>query len=617
MNETNDSTKKSLYLKNIGKVAYYAILLSGLLFSFWRLSPFFSFHYDSDVAVHILQAADFNFRTDWYYWGQNRLGSFVPLLGFLIHKILPLGPAWSVSIANYLVLLGTFWAFSRILTDRYARLLLFFVLFLPYYAFTSVTSVGFPYPPKLLFLGLTLFWINKLTQLETNASLTNRATAYASLVVLFSILSVWISEYSLVFLFFIYANAFLKKFKEFRGLPLRGRLYFLGFPLLLCCLGAYLIYRIKHANPYPSYSDRLFVNKEEFNAILSSGGRFLTNQFNFFTLDHFIPVAVLSYILIYWKAIWVKSKYFIALVILSVFPVCLLHWVYINDMDNRYFAPAYFFLWVALILSAEKNINRCVFLSIVVCLQVATLYQKRFAPPYRFQRLQAFKTLGKCGIIGDYWSSYNISAANFDSIAASPHPQAKVRNPALLDTVLNREKIYLISNNWLSDFPIDVVIGKVLLKKVPQTEIQIDAYYLCQYRKHEWKEALFTVDNMSTSMGKKIGEGEQAYWETKAKARGFVWYGPYIPLQKGKYSADYQLIVEPLPGADTLYATLDVCTRAGNHVLGKKIVTASNAYIGMHTLTFVARGDLEGVEFRIGSFGNAVLKIEQIRVTKK
>ncbi len=593
------------------------MLLFGLLFSFGRLSPFFSFHYDSDVAVHILQGVDFNFRTDWYYWGQNRLGSFVPLLGFLLHKILHLGPAWGVSIANYLVLLGAFWFFSRILTDRYARLLLFFVLFLPYYAFTSVTSVGFPYPPNLLFLGFTLFWVNKLKQLDLNVSRTNRATAYASLAVLCSVLSVWISEYSLVFLFFIYSDAFLRKFRELRNLPPHDLLYFLGFPLLLCGVGAYWIYQIKNASPYPSYSDRLFINKEELTAILSSAGRFFTAQFDLFTLDYFVPAAVLSYILIYWKAIWAKSKYFIALFILGVFPVCVLHWVYINDMDNRYFAPAYFFLWVALIVSAEKNVNRLTFLGVVVCLQVATLYQKRFAPPYRFQRLQAFETLGKCGIIGDYWSSYNISAANIDSIVASPHPKSRVRNPALLDTILNREKIYLISNNWLSDFPVDVVIGKVLLKKVPDTEIQIDAYHVCRYRKHEWKEILFTVNSVSTSMGKKIGEGEQVYWKTNAGAKGFVWYGPYISLGKGEYSADYRLHVEPLPGADTLYARLDVCAGNGTHVLTKRIITASNAHFGTHTLTFVTQEDLEGVEFRVNGSGNAVLKIEHVKVTKR
>jgi hypothetical protein len=480
MNTTN--IKKGLSEINIGTRVYYTTLLFGLFFSFWKLAPFFNFHYNSDSAVQILQATDFNFRTDWYYWGETRFGSFIPLLGFLIHKILRLDPVWAVSIANYSVLLGAFWAFSRIVTDRYARLLLFFVLFLPYYAFISATSIGFPYPSQMLFLGLTLFWLNKLTQLDMDASLTNRATIYAALAVLFSILSVWTAEYSLVFLFFIYSDVLLKKFRQLRDLPLRNLLYFLSFPLALCCVGAYLIYRVKSASPYPAYSDRLLVNREELNAIISRASDFLANQYRIFSLDHFIPAAILSYILIYWEAIWEKSKYFIALFILGVFPVCVLHWVYINSMDSRYFTLAYFFLWITLILSAEKNISRCAFLGVIVCLQTATLYQKRFAPPYRFERLQAFKTLGKCGIIGDYWSSYNISAANIDSIVASPHPGSQVRKASFLDTILNREKIYLISNNWLSGFPGYVTIGEVLLKKVPQTDIKIDDYQLCRYR---------------------------------------------------------------------------------------------------------------------------------------
>ncbi len=597
---------------------YYAILLAALVLSFLKLAPFFHFHYNSDSAVQILQAIDFNFRTDWYYWGETRFGSFVSLLGFLIHKILRLDPVWAVAIANYSVLLGTFWVFSRILTDRYARLLLFVILFLPYQGFTSVSGLGAPYAPQLLFLGFTLFWVNKLKHTELNTSLTNRATVYASLAVLFSILSVWMSDYSLVFLLFIYAEALFNKFRELRNLPLRDLLYFLGFPLLLCGAGAYWIYRIKNAVPYPSYSDRLFINREEFNAIVSSAGDFLANQYRIFTLDHFVPAAVLSYILIYWEAIWEKSKYYIPLFVLGVLPVCLLYWFYLNDMNNRYFSPAYFFLWVTLILSAEKNTNRLAFLGVIVCLQAATLYQKRFAPPYRFQRLQAFETLGKCGIIGDYWSSYNISAANLDSIVASPHPKSTVRNPALLDTILNREKIYLISNDWLQGFPSYVTIGEVLLKKVPQTEIKIDDYHLSRYHKYQWKDILLNVDSVATVMGKKSGEGEQAYWETDASAKGFVWYGPYTSLPKGEYSVDYRLRVEPLPGAaDTLYAIIDVCAGNGNNILTKKIISASNAHLGTHTLTFDAPEGLEAVEFRIDGSGNAVLKIEQVRVAKK
>jgi hypothetical protein len=127
-----------------------------------------------------------------------------------------------------------------------------------------------------------------------------------------------------------------------------------------------------------------------------------------------------------------------------------------------------------------------------------------------------------------------------------------------------------------------------------------------------------TVDNTSTSMGKKIGESEQASWETEAGAKGFVWYGPYLPLEKGEYSADYRLRVDALPGADTLYATLDVCAGAGSQILVKKIITAANAHLGTHTLTFTAPpGGLENVEFRIDGFGNAVLNIEQVRVRKK
>jgi hypothetical protein len=598
---------------------YYTALSAALFFSFFRLATPYTFEYNSDTAVPILQAINFNFRTDWYYWGQNRFGSCVPFLGCLIYKTLPFGPIWAVAIANYAVLLGAFWAFSRILTDKYARLLLFLILFLPYFSFIPIASVGFVYAPQLLFLGLTLFWVNKLIGLELNALYIYRATAYALLAVLCAVLSVWMSDYSLVFLFFFYLPAAVKKFPEFRVLSLRDRLLLLIVPLFLACAGALLIYRIKHINSYPSYSDRLFVNKAEFEAILSLFGHFLTNQYRIFTLDHFIPAAIVIYILMYWRAIWTKSKYFIALFFLSVFPVVVLHWVYINEMNSRYFTPAYFFLWIALILSAEKNVGRYVFLSILVCLQSATLYQKRFSGIPQFQKLQAFSTLGKCGIIGDYWCSYNISVANLDNIVASAHTRSTVRSYALLDTVLNREKIYLIANGWFQDFPPQVMIGTVLLERVPETEMQIEEHRLCRYRRNDWNEMVFNANHtqVNMQMGKKVGTDDQAYWETGGDARGYVWYGPYIALSLGKYRVDYQLTITPSSTSNHVYAAVDVCADNGRNILTQQDITADNVHLETHSLTFFSSQTLKGVEFRINSAGNGILKIKQVKIVRE
>jgi hypothetical protein len=58
--------------------------------------------FNSDVAIHgamILRPVDQSFI---YYWGQGRLGSVVPLVGKLLHTLLPLGAAECAQLAVYL-----------------------------------------------------------------------------------------------------------------------------------------------------------------------------------------------------------------------------------------------------------------------------------------------------------------------------------------------------------------------------------------------------------------------------------------------------------------------------------------------------------------------------------
>ncbi|HXC05066.1 MAG TPA: hypothetical protein VNZ86_09975, partial [Bacteroidia bacterium] len=57
------------------------LLLVLTLVSFWILSPWKSPFLNSDNAVHILMTYDCQLPEDLYFWGQDRLGSLIPLLG--------------------------------------------------------------------------------------------------------------------------------------------------------------------------------------------------------------------------------------------------------------------------------------------------------------------------------------------------------------------------------------------------------------------------------------------------------------------------------------------------------------------------------------------------------
>lgn len=80
--------------------------------------PFYPF-LNSDIAIQVLQAGSFQFPDDLYFWGQDRLGSIVPLLAHLIYLVTPLDALWPTAIGKWLMLLAgfvlaTYWIKSRV-----------------------------------------------------------------------------------------------------------------------------------------------------------------------------------------------------------------------------------------------------------------------------------------------------------------------------------------------------------------------------------------------------------------------------------------------------------------------------------------------------------------------
>lgn len=76
-----------------------------------------------------------------------------------------------------------------------------------------------------------------------------------------------------------------------------------------------------------------------------------------------------------------------------------------------------------------------------------------------------FKQLGDIGIIANYWNSYINAAADPEHIRATPHDKDLVRNRRMVDSVLARKDIYLISDMWLDSFPGSInQFGNTLMK---------------------------------------------------------------------------------------------------------------------------------------------------------
>ena len=106
---------------SLKKLIYFLCISIIITVSYFTVSPIYSGYFNSDTAVPILQAADFDFLHDLYYWGQKRLGSLIPMLGFILHKVTSIPPLYTTTIVNYLFLVLCFFIFSTFLKSFVER----------------------------------------------------------------------------------------------------------------------------------------------------------------------------------------------------------------------------------------------------------------------------------------------------------------------------------------------------------------------------------------------------------------------------------------------------------------------------------------------------------------
>ena len=152
--------------------------------------------FDSDNAVHVLMAQDLNLPEDLYYWGQNRLGSLLPILSHFGVKILSLSPIVAVSGVQYILMLIGFLSFSSILSSNLSRLTLALVWFLPAATFITTIQAAQPYTPQFATIGCALAFLHQLNSCKNSVLRQRSLLIIGSLVSL--CLSLWISEQSII-----------------------------------------------------------------------------------------------------------------------------------------------------------------------------------------------------------------------------------------------------------------------------------------------------------------------------------------------------------------------------------------------------------------------------------
>lgn len=468
---------------------YWIYIVAIVVTSFFLSSTYYSGYYNSDTAVPILQTHHFEYPSDLYYWGQARLGSFLPAIGHLILMITGLEAIHAISIANYFTLLGAYLFFSYSIKTPALKIALALVLFLPALPFHFLIRLGHPYGPQLFWIGIVLLFIEKLQRSTLYEFSLRRLLFIHGFIIFGATFSIWLSEYSIIFLAFLFGRLVYKKRNEYLCLSLPNKTFLIIVLISVITLCSYSLYFAKIKAYGDAYGALPILVYPSFLIDVIQRFGFEILKKIFFNPEYpirsilFIGSLVISYPLV--KKIYTPNNPFFVLFILSIFPAVILNWVAINGWAGRFFTPAYFFFWMTLFYWADhllKNRKKIVYLIVIITLlQTIPLTYFEYNTPSTFQRLSNLKTLGPCGIIGNYWHSYSIAATNPNLLVATPNPET-CRNLKEATKALQQKKLFLIKNDWFDEFPDRITLYDYTLLKVDETELTIEGLTLKEYK---------------------------------------------------------------------------------------------------------------------------------------
>ncbi|GAB4371727.1 MAG: hypothetical protein Kow00121_13500 [Elainellaceae cyanobacterium] len=474
--------KISLLVNLFAKFLTISVAAIALYFSFNGYAGFLLPDFDSDQAIHALMAADLQLPADLYYWGQQRLGSIVPILGnFLLKHNNTLTAVEAVSYAQYFLLLIGYLSFASIFKTNIARILFAFAWFLPIHQFGFLLMLGQPYSAQLAFLGLAVALIDKLPRkLGSWQVIVRQVMITGAVICLF--ISLWASDFTLISIGLISLLAILATLYRIwlapvtlfapKSLSIALLFEFIALEIAnVFMTSRYGVRFIEYAKSHAATSEsHLGMNSPEqaqelfklfttpiAQTIASNNGNLLKNSLVFSTLSFWACAFtfLILYSLFRFVKLWLRTPtadhyltlspwfwVFSANAMIGFIAILFSEWVYINSIQDgagtRYFVPVYVFVWLAALLLVE-GIPRIpaqplwAILLVVAITGSATLPAsvygfEKFEPTV--QRLQAVQDLGPAGFIGNHWASYLLCSVNpkllnctqFDEFGQTPCP---------------------------------------------------------------------------------------------------------------------------------------------------------------------------------------------------
>ncbi|QNR25592.1 hypothetical protein [Croceimicrobium hydrocarbonivorans] len=459
------------------RIQTFFLVLAGILFFalfFFHYSLWYFEELNSDHAIHILMAERFDWAKDWYYWGQNRLGSFIPMMGSLLIS-LGVDSFTALGLVQVLILTATSFMLFRLSNFSFWSLGLCAVLLFPIYPFWMQVSLGHPYLGQFFFLilSLSLFYSSKLQD------------SWKSFLVPFiAFLAIWSSEMSLAF----YLALALIEYKHIWKLFLKGWYYLLsgaGLGLVLVLVAKNQAVKIKDYQTFLAPWSKVWESFSQQMKSLWDLFFFEDNKpFNTYLLYGVLLVLLFTLIRRFrgkqgFSAI---TKIFFLTAIFSLVLIHLSNWNAAMGMPLRYHTMPYFFFTSALVFGAKDQFGNSWEQFFIVALISMPIMNAslRFNLEFetgaqgRIRRSGAEEVIAEVlaqsdiehfTVIGSYWNTHLLDALS-PKVLAITREGDHLRDGRMMEEALHEEYFLIIANDWLDHFPKQIEQRGIRLHKL-------------------------------------------------------------------------------------------------------------------------------------------------------
>ncbi len=487
--------------KKNSKYLYPALISFLFLGSFYLFSSIRYPLLNSDNAVTVLMTHYFKFPNDLYFWGQDRLGSLIPLIGQIPNKLFGMSPILSESITHYLILLAGFLAFSTFIRSKFYKVIFAIIWFFPPMHLIDVTQFAFGIHYSLI--AIVCYLIDKLNK-ENSYDNPIRYYSVLTLCLLLLIVAVWVSDMAMVSAGLLIGISIYYFIKNTNQVNSRNRNSFIVFSLIGSVVGYLFISYAKSLstmqNSYSTFG--------EIDMIMKSCSVFLTTITNFLLFKtnepatsiytYFVITLIIATFFVIRKIKLTDNsrKWILYFFIETIVLFCIImasKWTFLNNVPRRYFTCTYITLSFAfilildnLVLSAkQKQFFRTFTLITVLIGGLSSIHYLKYVEPKSLvpmaKVLEDFQSLGKIGIISEYWNSYVTSCINPELIKATPHDQTyAVRSMEIVEEVFTQPNIYVIKDMWMDNFPDSLwQFNRTLIKA--GDEFKMGDCFVCKY----------------------------------------------------------------------------------------------------------------------------------------